>query len=543
MFCTNCGVHLPDSARFCNQCGTPVAPPSSVSANPVLISPPGSYSQQEIIVTGDVCRTCGKSVAGLQIACPFCGTLLSPPATHNILPEEFEHPAMQQMNQLLRQSTTLNSMATMLSKKVGKPWYESCFTSIRTSEQHYPKVYELAAIAARRIGVDRIPPVHIEADRMYQSATYGSMQDAFINIGTLIPRLLNDQELLFILGHEFGHLVSNHALWTTVSMFLVGQHRNTIMAEGILKYFSNPLKVVEQGVESLIGNWLRVAEYTADRAALLVVGDFEIARRALFLLYFRSRRELQEIDLNAWQQSLETGDPGTQKISQIASSTPYLGPRLKELAEFYRSPRFAQLRKKIDDGCRLKLPELFNEKGALVRFAPVHEANLLSARSTTRHPSAPSPTISGRCPHCRADLKLSVDRNTMTETQTITCAACDGTFTLNLTKILGTAVPMAVQTQNARSARAPRQDLTTAPPGGARPLDPTEAPASTADSDQTVRGTCPACGARFSLARSATAGSKRTALRCTTCGTGFTIDLSRLPTGRPVAGSRPEAAS
>ncbi len=450
---------------------------------------------------------------------------------------------MQQMNQLLRQSVTINSLANTISRKVGRPWYESCFTSIRTSEQHYPKVYELAAIAARRIGVDRIPPVHIEADRMYQSATYGSLQDSFINIGTLIPRLLNDQELLFILGHEFGHLVSNHALWTTVSMFLVGQHRNTIMAEGILKYISNPLKVVEQGVESLIGNWLRVAEYTADRAALLVVGDFEIARRALFLLYFRSRRELQEIDLDAWQQSLETGDPGTQKISQMASSTPYLGPRLKELAEFYRSPRFAQLRQRIDDGCSLSLPELFNEKGVLVRFAPVHEKNLASARPTTRHPSAPSPTISGRCPHCRAGLKLSVDRNTMTGTQTVICAACGGTFTLNLTKILGTPVPTPVQKQNPRSAGALRQGPAPAPPGGARPLDPTMTLASTAGVDQTVRGTCPACGARFSLARSATTGSKRTALRCTTCGSGFTMDLSRLPTGKPVANGRPETTS
>jgi hypothetical protein len=116
----------------------------------------------------------------------------------------------------------------------------------------------------------------------------------------------------------------------TVSMFLVGQARGNLMSQGILSYVSNPLKIIESGVESVIANWMRVADLTADRAALLVAGDIAVARRTLFLLYFKSRKELDEVDVDEWAKQQEAQASTIGKVSQLmTSSTPYLGLRLR----------------------------------------------------------------------------------------------------------------------------------------------------------------------------------------------------------------------
>src|SRR5512136_157832 len=354
MFCTNCGAPLPDPAKFCNRCGQPV------------VAPPGG--RPTVARTG-----------------------------YDLLPGEFEHPSMQAMNQTLRRSLVLNRMAESLSQKVGKPWYESCFNSVEVTDKQYGRVFELAGIAAKRIGFDRVPAVYIEADRGYQSNTYGSEEDAFVNIGTFLPKLLNDRELLFVLGHEFGHLKAKHALWMTVSMFLVGQARGNLMSEGILSYVSNPLKIVESGVESVISNWMRVADLTADRAALLVTGDIALARRTLFLLYFRSRKELDEVDVDTWTKQQEAQASAMTKISQLmTSSTPYLGLRLRALEEFYASPRYAELRSKVESGSGLDLAGLFDDKGGLKKFG----------KPAPGPPAPPGKVITGTCPHCRAAVRM-----------------------------------------------------------------------------------------------------------------------------------------
>lgn len=367
--------------------------------------------------------------------CPDCKTLRGISLTYQIPPLEFEHPSMQQMNNVLRQSTSLTSTAQMISKKVGKPWYESLFNSILTSEKQYARVYELAYIAARRIGMKTMPSVYIEADRGYQTATYGSDQDSFVNIGTFLPRLLNDRELLFVLGHELGHLISNHALWTTVSMFLVGQHRSTVMSDGLISYFSNPLKIVEQGMESVISSWMRVADLTADRAALLVVGDFDIAKRVLFLLYFKSRRELQDVNLDEWVKQQMTQDSGAQKLSEFGSPTPYLGSRLKELQAFHDSPQYEILRRKVESGSGIAMSELFDEKGS-IRKKDDGGKTAKSAQSVTMK----IPTAKGipcKCPGCSTKLTVQVKKIPDSKIVKVTCPSCKNPFQLDVSRVAG----------------------------------------------------------------------------------------------------------
>ena len=436
MFCTNCGATLPDQAKFCNQCGRTVqAPPP---AAPVCLAC-GSPSPQGSTVCGacgakhQYCTGCGKPALEAALGCPGCGRLLGATLGYEILPGEFEHPSMQQMNQTLRRSLVLNRMAESISQKVGKPWYESCFNSVQTTDKQYARVFELAMIAARRIGFSQAPAVYIEADRGYQSNTYGSEKDAFVNIGTFLPKLLNDRELLFILGHEFGHLKCHHALWTTVSMFLVGQARGNLMSEGILSYVSNPLKIIESGVESVISSWMRVADLTADRAALLVSGDIGLARRTLFLLYFRSRKELDEVDVDEWTKQQEAQASTMTKVSQlVTSATPYLGLRLRALEEFYASPRYADLKNKVETGSGLDLGALFDAGGGLKKFAKQVKSPAAPPVPPPKPAAKKVKVVEGACPKCGRRFAFPLSALPDKPALDLQCKGCAVKFKVNL---------------------------------------------------------------------------------------------------------------
>lgn len=443
MFCTNCGGAIPDQAKFCNRCGQPVR----VSPRPACPDCGAPLAGKETTCSTcgarhQTCPNCGRLLPESALGCPGCATLLHRPQGYALAAGEFEHPAMQQVNQALRQSIILNQAAEAISARVGKPWYESCFNSVQVTDKQYAKLGELAIIAARRIGFARVPSVYVEADRGYQSNTYGSEADAFVNVGMFLPKLLADRELLFILGHEFGHLLCRHALWTTVSMFLCGQSRSNLMSEGLLALLSNPLKILESGVESGIMNWMRVADLSADRAALLVCGDITVARRTLFLLYFKSRRELDEVDVEAWARQQENQDASMAEVSQImTSATPYLGLRLRALGEFYASPQYARLRDKVEAGCALALDELFDAKGALIKYAKFAKPPPGPTKAPAPRPDGSTPVkakhrkvkvVEGACPKCGRRFALPLGSLPEGRVVELDCRACRARFKINL---------------------------------------------------------------------------------------------------------------
>jgi Zn-dependent protease with chaperone function len=411
MFCNNCGSVVPAGGRFCGRCGFAVGGVVDVPAQ----TDPG----------------------------PSTG----PGASRVLDPREFEHPSMQKMNQLLRGSVVLRKSAESLSRKIGKPWYESTFNSILATDKQYPRVLEIGLLAARRLGARQIPSFYVELDRGYQSATYGDEHDAFVNVGAFLPRFLNDEELLFVLGHEIGHLVSQHALWTTVSMFLVGQQRQNLMAEGVMGFLSNPLKIIESGVESIVTNWMRVADFTADRAALLAVGSFDKAKRAIFLLHLRSRRELDEMDIDEWVRQIEAQDQTMSKLSQMmTSATPYLGARLVELRNFAASPQYEALRRKVESGSGAGLDGLFDEKGALKKLRSQKKtpapAPATAAKPPVAKPAGPGGPVDGparkvrmlqgTCPTCRAPFAFRLVALPDNPWLDIPCKSCGKKFRLKL---------------------------------------------------------------------------------------------------------------
>ena len=116
----------------------------------------------------------------------------------------------------------LNAVARSVSDKVGRPWIESTFNGIRLGPKQLPDVWKQAVLAARILGLPKMPDVYVAGDQMWNTYTFGTDTSSFIVLGTAILTNFKDDELLFMLAREMGHCCAGHALWKTVIRFIAG---------------------------------------------------------------------------------------------------------------------------------------------------------------------------------------------------------------------------------------------------------------------------------------------------------------------------------
>lgn len=194
---------------------------------------------------------------------------------NNLIAKEYEDP---------RDATYLNTFK--LSKgfdKLAKLYFEYgierintiCYTgsNIRVTEKNMPYLYHCLELVCHTLCVEKIPPFYI-AQGDINAFTIGA-NDPIIVMNDGCLRRLNHEELLFVLGHEVGHIKSEHCLYHSIgsSIPIIG---------GIVGALTFGLgEVVMQGLMIAYYDWVRKSEYTADRAGLLACQDVDAAINAM----------------------------------------------------------------------------------------------------------------------------------------------------------------------------------------------------------------------------------------------------------------------
>ena len=108
--------------------------------------------------------------------------------------------------------------------------------------------------------------------------------------------LLSPSELQTVLAHELGHLKCEHGLWITAANIM------TQFFGGVLGQLLAPV------LESLLLRWQRSAEYTCDRAALLVAGDWRTVASTFLKLSGGSNSYGASLNLDAFMEQSKRFD-------------------------------------------------------------------------------------------------------------------------------------------------------------------------------------------------------------------------------------------
>ncbi|KAH0701403.1 hypothetical protein KY285_015681 [Solanum tuberosum] len=190
--------------------------------------------------------------------------------------DDFRHPLDRQNTLLLRAIPGLNDIGKALLGTVSEQimLLENIGTSVLVSENQLPELHYLMVEAARILNIEA-PDLYIRQSPVANAYTLAvSGKKPFVVVHTSLVELLSQKELQAVLAHELGHLKCDHGVWLTFANILtLGAY--TVPGVGSL---------IAQRLEEQLLRWLRAAELTCDRAALLVAQDPKVVVSVLMKL-------------------------------------------------------------------------------------------------------------------------------------------------------------------------------------------------------------------------------------------------------------------
>jgi Zn-dependent protease with chaperone function len=159
---------------------------------------------------------------------------------------------------------------------------------LRVTKESYPNIYEYLEYACQVLDIKRIPDLYIQWGYDVNACTVGAESPIIVLNSGLID-LCDDEEILFILGHELGHVKSNHMLY-----HMMAQVINIII--GMIPFGS----IAAAPVQLALYYWSRMSEFTADRSGLLCCQNKDAAIRAFMKMAGVPIKQFNEMNYNTF---------------------------------------------------------------------------------------------------------------------------------------------------------------------------------------------------------------------------------------------------
>jgi Zn-dependent protease with chaperone function len=209
----------------------------------------------------------------------------------NLSAKAYEHPADRAATAALQTIPALDVVVRKLIEFGYERAYRQQFlaSSVRLGEDQLPQVWADWNAVCARLDLPERYDLYFTQFPVANAAAIGSGTPMVV-VNSRTVELLDELELRTVLGHEAGHILSDHVLYITALHILIrltGAARLPIIA-GL------PLMAVQVALLE----WYRAAELSSDRAATLVNRDPLITCRTLMVL--AGGASSRKLDLDAF---------------------------------------------------------------------------------------------------------------------------------------------------------------------------------------------------------------------------------------------------
>lgn len=245
---------------------------------------------------------------------------------------QYEHPFDQKALAALEGTPGLSAAGKFISKHMVERVYTVQYTGshLKVTSDNYPEIYEYLKYASRILDVKNIPELYIEWGYNINACTVGA-ENPIIVLNSGLIDLCDDDEILFVIGHELGHVKSNHMLYHMMAQvinFIIDQIPFGSIAAAPLQY--------------ALYYWDRMSEFTADRAGLLCCQKPTVAIKSLIKMAGLPYSQYDKIDVESFIQQAKDfkmldfeGLNKVIKLISIADSThPWTVMRGAQLIEW-----------------------------------------------------------------------------------------------------------------------------------------------------------------------------------------------------------------
>lgn len=223
--------------------------------------------------------------------------------------DQFRHPLDLAATNSLKQLPGLDLLIRNLLGPVAEQFFylENIASSILVGEQQLPQIHNLLLEACRVLDIEP-PQLYVRQNPVPNAYTFAMRgKQPFIVMHTSLIELLTSEEIQAVIAHELGHLKCDHGVYLTLANIMV-------LAAGQL-----PLGgVITQTLQAQILEWVRCAEFTCDRAALLATQDPKTIMSVMMKLTGGSPSLASQLNLDAFiAQARAYDEVGNTEVGQL----------------------------------------------------------------------------------------------------------------------------------------------------------------------------------------------------------------------------------
>ena len=326
---------------------------------------------------------------------------------------EYQHPADRKALLSLEKTPGLD----LIVKKFYELGFETLLrieftgSNLQVTDKAFPKIYQIFEDACETLDLDPNiePQLYFRWNDYFRVLDFPTNNLQGITVGVNKPIIaisaeaienFSEAELLFIIGCEVGRIKSHQVLYEDIAYLLpVASSAISTVTFG----FGGLTSSITGGLHIALNQWLRMADYTADRAGLLVCQDVETAMTALAKMaglpqkYYSSfnvhdfmdqARELEDIGDNLYNKALKL-------ISLVQRDQAFITARAHQLLNWVNSGEYQNV---LGRQAKIQPSEITSEESQLLQT--LSEESELSAPQKCRHCDAELVTAYTFCPSC-----------------------------------------------------------------------------------------------------------------------------------------------
>lgn len=256
---------------------------------------------------------------------------------------QFRHPLDLQATQSLKSLPGMDLAVRNLLGPVAEQLFyvNNIAASIRVSDRQLPDLHHLLIEACKILDLEP-PQLYVQQNPVPNAYTLAIRgQQPFMVLHTALIELLTPAEIQAVIAHELGHIKCEHGVYLTLANLLV-------LASNLLPEWG---AVLAQSLRDQLLEWLRCAELSCDRAALLAMQDPRVVMSVLMKLAGGSPKLAPQLNLDAFIDQARDYDRLSQtelgraiKMLQAQQLThPFPVLRAREIDRWSHSPDYQDL--------------------------------------------------------------------------------------------------------------------------------------------------------------------------------------------------------
>lgn len=268
---------------------------------------------------------------------------------YNLHPEEYEHPQDKKALDILEGTPGIETLARKVLELGAEPFFRTLHTGsdIQVTKKGMPDIYETFENVCKTLNLRSVPDLYLQQGHNINALAVGTEKPMVVFNDFTINNLTHD-ELVYVMGHEIGHIKSKHVLYKFIANNLL-PYIGEVLGKatlGISGFLTKPIQYA-------LMDWSRKSEYTADRAGLLACQNINSAITAMMKMAGAPHSYYDKLDPELFLeqarnfQGLNEDAYKFIKIYLILHAThPWLVLRCQELDRWIKSGAYENLLEK-----------------------------------------------------------------------------------------------------------------------------------------------------------------------------------------------------